>query len=343
MTRKKPSIADLERKIEELKELSRLDGIDLSEEVARLEEKLRELRAKERPSAPTAPEEPDDWERVKLARHPKRPYTLDYLERLMEDFYELRGDRLYGDDPAMVAGLARFEGRTVVVVGHQKGRTLEENQRRNFGMPHPEGYRKALRAMKLAERFGFPVFSFVDTAGAYPGIGAEERHIGGALAQNIYEMFRLRVPLVVAILGEGGSGGALGIGVGDRVLMLENAIYSVISPEGCAAILWRDRAKAPEAARALKLTAPHLLELGVIDEIVPEPPGGAHTDYDRAATLLKEALVRHLEELEPLDPDERIARRHEKFRALGVYEELPEAAGRSAARGKKARQGKRKG
>lgn len=343
MTRKKPSVADLERKIEELKELSRLDGIDLSEEIAKLEEKLRKLRSAERPAAPAGPEALDDWERVKLARHPQRPYTLDYVERLMEDFYELRGDRLYGDDPALVTGLARFEGRTVVVVGHQKGRTLEENRRRNFGMPHPEGYRKALRAMKLAERFGFPILSFVDTAGAYPGIGAEERHIGGALAQNIYEMFRLRVPVVVTIIGEGGSGGALGIGVGDRVLMLENAIYSVISPEGCAAILWRDRAKAPEAARALKLTAPHLLELGIIDEIVPEPPGGAHTDYDRAAKLLREALLRRLEELEALDPEERVAQRHEKFRAMGVYEELPTAGDPATPKPKKARQGKRKG
>ena len=337
MTRQRASIAELERKIEELKELSRLDGLDLSEEIAKLEEKLRRLRSADPAAASRAQpraEGIDDWERVKLARHPQRPYTLDYVERLMDDFYELRGDRLYGDDPAIVAGLARFAGRTVVVVGHQKGRTLEENQRRNFGMAHPEGYRKALRAMKLAERFGFPIFTFVDTAGAYPGIGAEERHIGGALAQNIYEMFRLRVPVVVTILGEGGSGGALGIGVGDRILMLENAIYSVISPEGCAAILWRDRSKAPEAARALKLTAPHLLELGVIDEIVPEPPGGAHTDYDRAARLLEEALLRHLDALEDLDPEERVAQRHAKFQALGVYEELSEAAPPPAAGGK---------
>ncbi len=347
--KEKPSIRALERKIAELKELSRLDGIDLSEEIARLEEKLRGLRsAAEGASALTVPSETgdrsegaiDDWERVKLARHPQRPYTLDYVERLMEDFYELRGDRLYGDDPAMVAGLARFEGRTVVVVGHQKGRTLEENQRRNFGMPHPEGYRKALRVMKLAERFGFPILSFVDTAGAYPGIGAEERHIGGALAQNIYEMFRLRVPIVVTVIGEGGSGGALGIGVGDRVLMLENAIYSVISPEGCAAILWRDRAKAPEAARALKLTAPHLLELGVIDEVVPEPPGGAHTDPDRAAERLRSALQRHLEAVESLDPDERIAARHRKFQSIGIYEELPAAGSQEASAVGKGRSGR---
>jgi len=312
----KPTLEALRRKIEELKALNGLNGLDLSEEIARLEAKVRELRGR--------PAEPDDWERVQLARHPKRPQTLDYVERLMDDFYELRGDRLFGDDPAIVTGLARFEGRTVVVVGHQKGRTLDEKKRRNFGMPHPEGYRKALRAMKLAERFGFPILSFIDTPGAYPGVGAEERHIGGALAQNIYEMFRLRVPIVVTVIGEGGSGGALGLGVGDRVLMLENAIYSVISPEGCAAILWRDRAKAPEAARALKLSAPHLLELGVIDEVVPEPPGGAHTDPDAAARALKAALVRHLSEVERLDPDERVTARHRRFRGIGVYEELDE-------------------
>ncbi len=321
----KPTLGELQRKIEELKTLSELDGVDLSEEIARLEAKVRELQKQLlEASKPSKPKELDDWERVKLARHPQRPYTLDYIERLMEDFYELRGDRLYGDDPAMVTGLARFEGRTVVVVGQQKGRTLEEKKRRNFGMPHPEGYRKALRAMKLAERFGFPVISFVDTPGAYPGIGAEERNIGGALAQNIYEMFRLQVPIVVAVIGEGGSGGALGIGVGDRVLMLENAIYSVISPEGCAAILWRDRGKAPEAAQALKLSAPHLLRLGVIDEIVPEPPGGAHNDYDAAARALRDALVRHLSELEGLAPDEMLKKRHQRFQRIGVYEELDE-------------------
>ncbi len=310
---------ELEKKIAELKELSRIDGLDLSEEIARLEAKLADLRAA------ALPKEIDEWERVKLARHPKRPFTLDYLERIMEDYYELRGDRLYGDDRAMVSALARFEGRTVVIVGHQKGRTPEENRERNFGMAHPEGYRKALRAMRLAERFGFPIFSFINTPGAYPGVGAEERHIGGALAQNIYEMFQLEVPIVVSIIGEGGSGGALGIGVGDRILMMENAIYSVISPEGCAAILWRDRAKAPEAARALKLTAEHLRALGVIDEVIPEPPGGAHHDYDAAAQALRQALKRHLEEVETLKPQERRARRRQKFLAMGIYEELAEA------------------
>lgn len=319
----KPSAAipihELEKKIEELKKLSQADGIDLSEEIGQLAAKLELLRAA------SIPKELDDWERLKLARHPKRPFTLDYLERIMEDYYELRGDRLYGDDRAIVAALARFAGRTVLAIGHQKGRTVEENRARNFGMAHPEGYRKALRAMKLAERFGFPVLSFIDTPGAYPGIGAEERHIGGALAENIYEMFRLRVPIIVAIIGEGGSGGALGIGVGDRILMMENAIYSVISPEGCAAILWRDRAKAPDAARALKLTAKHLQELGVIDEVIPEPPAGAQSDYEAASRSLQQALLRHLEELEALDTPELLRLRRLKFQAMGIYEELAEA------------------
>lgn len=313
------SIHELEKKIEELKALSRMDGIDLSDEISRLKAKLEALRT------PTIPKELDDWERVKLARHPKRPFTLDYLERIMDDYCELRGDRLYGDDRAIVTALARFEGQTVVAVGTQKGRTAEENRERNFGMAHPEGYRKALRAMKLAQRFQFPILSFIDTPGAYPGIASEERHIGGALAQNIYEMFQLRVPIVVAILGEGGSGGALGIGVGDRVLMMENAIYSVISPEGCAAILWRDRVKAPEAARALKVTARHLKDLKVIDEVIPEPPGGAQSDYDAAAEALKQALLRNLEEIAAFDTIEMLRRRRQKFQAMGVYEELAEA------------------
>lgn len=314
----KPSASskELEKKIEELKEFSRVDGIDLSEEISRLKAKLEALHAT------AIPKELDDWERVKLARHPQRPFTLDYLARVMEDYYELRGDRYYGDDRAMVTALARLEGRTVVVIGHQRGRTADENRERNFGMAHPEGYRKALRAMRLAERFGFPILSFIDTQGAYPGIGSEERNIGGALAQNMYEMFQLRVPIVVTIIGEGGSGGALGIGVGDRVLMLENAIYSVISPEGCAAILWRDRTKAREAARALKLTAKRLLELRVIDEVIPEPAGGAQNDYEAAAHSLQQALRRHLMEMETIETEEMLRIRRQKFQAMGVYEEL---------------------
>ncbi len=310
-------IEELQRQIHRLKELSR-NGLDLSEEIARLEAKLAALQT---PHTPPAPPELDDWERVKLARHPQRPYTLDYIKLIMEDFYELHGDRLYGDDAAIVAGLARFAGETVVVVGTQKGRDAQENVRRNFGMPHPEGYRKALRVMKLAERFQFPIFTLIDTPGAYPGIGAEERNIGGALAHNIYEMFHLRVPIIVTIIGEGGSGGAIALGVGDRVLMLENAIYSVITPEGCAAILFRDAKKAPQAARALKLTARHLLEFGVIDEVIPEPPGGAHLDPPRAAQALGEAWQRHLRAVKGITPERLVQLRAERFRALGVFEE----------------------
>jgi acetyl-CoA carboxylase carboxyl transferase subunit alpha len=327
------AIEELQRQIERLRELSR-DGLDLSEEIARLEAKLARLRQTSsgqalldvhRAAAGGTANSPDEvWERVKLARHPQRPYPLDYIKLIMEDFYELHGDRLFGDDAAIVAGLARFEGRTVVVVGTQKGRDATENVRRNFGMPHPEGYRKALRVMKLGERFGFPILTFIDTPGAYPGIGAEERNIGGALAQNIYEMFQLQVPIIVTICGEGGSGGAIALGVGDRILMLENAIYSVITPEGCAAILFRDAQKAPQAAQALKLTAQHLLPLGIIDEIVPEPPGGAHLDYRGAAHALAAALARHLRELCHIPVQQLLEGRAARFRALGIFEELRE-------------------
>ncbi len=310
-------IEDLQNKVQELKALGARDGIDLSEEIERLEARLQSLRP-----SPTA--EPGEWGIVKLARHPQRPYTLDYLTRIMDEVYELRGDRLYGDDQAVVAGLGRFAGRTVAFVGTQRGRSLEENQQRNFGMPHPEGYRKALRVMELADRFGFPIFSFIDTPGAYPGVGAEERNIGGALAQNIYAMFQLRVPILVTIIGEGGSGGALGLAVGDRILMLENAIYSVITPEGCAGIIWRDRAKAPEAARALKLTAADLLELRVIDRVITEPPGGAHTNWDETARSVKSALDEGLRELLNLEVAELLAQRAAKFQSMGIYKELAE-------------------
>lgn len=312
---------DLQNKVQELKALGARDGIDLSEEIERLEARLQSLR-------PSFSEEKREWGIVKLARHPQRPYTLDYLTRIMDEIYELRGDRLYGDDQAVVTGLGRVAERTVVFVGTQRGRSLEENQQRNFGMPHPEGYRKALRVMELADRFGFPIFSFIDTPGAYPGVGAEERNIGGALAQNIYAMFRLRVPILVTIIGEGGSGGALGLAVGDRILMLENAIYSVITPEGCAGIIWRDRAKAPEAARALKLTAPDLLELGVIDRIIAEPSGGAHTNWDETARAVKGALDEALAELLPLGIPELLAQRAAKFQGMGIYKELAEVGDR---------------
>lgn len=325
MADKGPSMDEIRKAIRELKELSQQDGVDLSEEIGRLEAKLAALGDGEPEEASPEVESNPDWEVVKLARHPKRPSTLDYLERVTDDHFELRGDRMYADDRAIVTALARVEEQTVVVIGHQKGHSAEENRERNFGMPHPEGYRKALRAMRLAERFGFPVLSLVDTPGAYPGIGAEERNIGGALAENIYEMFKLRVPIVVTVLGEGGSGGALGIGVGDRVLMMENATYSVISPEGCAAIIWRDRAQAPEAARALKLTAPHLIDFGVIDEIVAEPEGGAHRDPDGAAQALKAVICRHLSHLDEVPAETMLERRRERFERIGRFEELSEA------------------
>jgi acetyl-CoA carboxylase carboxyl transferase subunit alpha len=316
-------IVELERKIQELKAFNE-EGLDLSAEIEKLEAKLDALKAQLLPAQTTLGE----WEQVKLARHPKRPYTLDYIRLMMDEFYELHGDRIFADDAAIVAGLALFEGETVVVVGHQKGRDVTENIRRNFGMAHPEGYRKAWRVLKLAERFGFPVVSFIDTPAAYPGTGAEERNIGGAIAQNIYAMFQLRAPIVVAVIGEGGSGGALGLGVGDRVLMLEHAIYSVIPPEGCAAILFREAGKAPEAAQAMKVSAPTLLELSVIDEIIREPGEGAHTDPETTAAQLKDAIRRHLKALERLPIETLLEQRTAKFQAMGVFEELEETHAR---------------
>ncbi len=272
-------------------------------------------------------------ERVKLARHEARPYTLDFVSFLFEGFSEIHGDRRFADDPAIVCGMARFHGEPVLVVGHQKGRTVTQRQFRNFGMPKPEGYRKALRAMKLAEKFGRPVFTFIDTMGAYPGIDAEERGQAEAIALNLREMARLRVPLIVTITGEGGSGGALAIGVGDVILMLENAIYSVISPEGCAAILWKDASRADRAAEALKLTAPDLLELGVIDRIVPEPEGGAHADHRRSAEILDRYLVESLASLKDLPMDELLDRRYRKFRLMGQFIEVSEDVMRSLTAG----------
>lgn len=313
--------AALRTSLEQLKKLNQEQGLDLSHEIANIERKLAQLGAGD-----ALVQHPSDWERVKLARHPQRPHAQDYIERVFAGFYELHGDRLFGDDGAIMAGLAQFEGQTVAIVAQQKGRDLKENQSRNYGLAHPEGYRKAQRIMKLAERFGFPVVTLIDSAGAFPGKAAEERNIGGALAHSLYTLCTLQVPIVVAIIGEGNSGGAIAIGVGDRVLILENAYYSVITPEGCAAILWRDRAKAPEVAQALKLTAPHLLEFGIVDEIVPEPAGGAHADPDQAAALLKEALRRALEQVSAVDCKALLERRFARYQAYGVYEELPEAA-----------------
>jgi acetyl-CoA carboxylase carboxyl transferase subunit alpha len=304
-------IAELEKKIRDMKEVEPRGGADLSQEIRKLEKRAEKLRQDiYRHLTP--------WQRVQLARHPGRPFTLDYIHRLMDDFVELHGDRRFADDRAIVSGLAFYRKRPVVVAGHQKGRNTEENLRRNFGMAHPEGYRKALRIFLLAAKFDRPVIVLIDTMGAYPGIGAEERGQAEAIATNLKVMSQLPVPIVVAIIGEGASGGALGIGIGDRILMLENAWYSVISPEGCAAILWRDRSQAPKAAEALKLTAQDLMGQGIIDAIVPEPLGGAHRDMDAAAAALDEALSRSLEELSGLSADDLVAQRLEKFSRMGV-------------------------
>ncbi|MCU1265023.1 MAG: Acetyl-coenzyme carboxylase carboxyl transferase subunit alpha [Acidobacteria bacterium] len=258
-------------------------------------------------------------DRVKLARHDDRPYTLDFVERLFEDFVEIHGDRRFADDPAIVCGFARFHGLPVVVVGHQKGRDTKQRGYRNFGMPKPEGYRKAMRAMKLADKFGRPILTFVDTPGAYPGIDAEERGQAEAIAYNLREMAKLKVPVIVTIIGEGGSGGALAIAVGDQVMMLENATYSVITPEGCAAILWKDSAQADQAAAGLRLTAQHLLKEGIVDRIIDEPAEGAHTDHDAAARFLDAALTRQLAEAVSLGQDERLSRRYSKLRKFGRW------------------------
>jgi acetyl-CoA carboxylase carboxyl transferase subunit alpha len=286
-----------------------------------LEEIHRRLQESGAGNLTAEPGTPNAWDRVKLARHANRPYTLDYIALLFTTFFEIHGDRRFGDDPAMVAGFADYHGDPCVVIGHQKGRTTKQRQHRNFGMPKPEGYRKALRVMKLAEKFHRPVFCLIDTPGAYPGIDAEERGQAEAIAYNLREMAKLRVPVIVAVTGEGGSGGALAIGMGDRVLMLENAIYSVISPESCSAILWRDQAHAEEAARALRLTAPDLLDFGLIDQIVPEPEGGAHMNHEEAGSLLDASLSDALRSVRDLSCEERIARRYDKFRKMGEFED----------------------
>ncbi|HXV67688.1 MAG TPA: acetyl-CoA carboxylase carboxyltransferase subunit alpha [Nitrospira sp.] len=265
------------------------------------------------------------WQRTQVARHPQRPSTLDYIAELSRDFLEFHGDRAFGDDRAIVGGFARFNDRTVMIIGHQKGRTLKERMQRNFGMPNPEGYRKALRLMKMAEKFNRPILTFIDTPGAYPGIGAEERGQAEAIARNLFVMARLTVPIISVVIGEGGSGGALALGLSDRVLMLEHSVYSVISPEGCAAILWDDPAKIPDAAAALKMTAKDLLELGIIDDIIPEPLGGAHRDPKSVCTLVGKALTNQLFDLADLPTDQLIARREEKYRKMGAVNGLPAA------------------
>jgi acetyl-CoA carboxylase carboxyl transferase subunit alpha len=308
-------LVELERRLEELSQ--RATTPEEQQELTALKQRVERLR--EQVVRPVTA-----MDRVRLARHPDRPYTLDFVAWIFEDFLEIHGDRRFADDPAIVCGLARFHGEPVLVVGHQKGRDFKQRQLRNFGMPKPEGYRKALRAMKLAEKFHRPIFSFVDTPGAYPGVDAEERGQAEAIAYNLREMARLRVPIVVTITGEGGSGGALAIAVGDVILMLENAIYSVISPEGCAAILWKDAGKADLAAEALKLTAQDLAALGVVDRVVPEPPGGAHTNPRQMAEILDRFLVDALAEVRDLPIEELLERRYRKFRVMGQYVELSE-------------------
>jgi acetyl-CoA carboxylase carboxyl transferase subunit alpha len=294
-------------------------GISFEEEIQLIEKKLEETRRQIFLNL-------TPWQRVQLARHPRRPYALDYIQKTFTDFQELHGDRLYAEDRAMVCGFAKLGERHVLVVGTQKGRDTKENILRNFGSAHPEGYRKALRLMRLANKFGLPIITLIDTAGAYPGVGAEERHIAEAIAVNLREMTLLEVPIIATVIGEGGSGGALGIGVADRVLMLENSYYSVISPEGCAAILWKDRANAPKAAAALRITAKDLLELKLVDEVVPEPLGGAHTDVNAIAETLKLHLIKNLEAVLALPVAERLIKRYEKFRAHGHFQEKMEAS-----------------
>jgi acetyl-CoA carboxylase carboxyl transferase subunit alpha len=301
----------LRERLSRLKNVSLLGGARLSGELERLQRQLDRIGAE--------PTDENIWRSVQLARHEQRPYTLDYVARMLDDWFELHGDRADGDDGAMVAGLGKLDGRTVVLVGQQKGRDIQERTRRQFGMPYPEGYRKAMRAFELAERLRFPVISLVDTPGAYPGVAAEQHGQGGAIARSQAVMARLTVPTVACVIGEGGSGGAIAIALADRVLMQENAIYSVISPEGCAAILWRDASQAQKAAAAFKPDAAHCLELGVIDAIVPEPEGGAHTDHDRAAALLAESLRESLEELGATPGEELRRRRRARFRSLGVF------------------------
>ncbi len=308
-------IAELEKKIEELTLFTSNGNIDLEEEILKLHKKSDQLRA-EIYSRITP------WQKAQISRHPNRPYTLDYIEAMLTDFLEMHGDRAFADDPAIVSGMARLEGMPLVVIGHQKGRTTKEKIYRNFGMPNPEGYRKALRLMRYAERFRKPLLTFIDTPGAYPGIGAEERGQGESIARNLSVMSQLKAPILTVVIGEGGSGGALALGVADRVLMLEHSTYSVISPEGCAAILWNNGSKASEAAELLKITAQDLFQMKVVDEVVEEPIGGAHRDPRRAAELLKEAVSRNLAEIRNVPMDDLVRQRYERLRRIGMFDEI---------------------
>ncbi len=307
-------IVELEKKIEDLGSQAETDGLDLDQEVQRLQARAEKLREEIYSNL-------NAWQRVQISRHPDRPYALDYVKRILSDFTELHGDRLFGDDGAVVGGPARLDGESLMVIGIQSGRDLEERQRRNFGMPHPEGYRKARRLMEMAAKFKMPVLTMVDTSGAYPGVQAEERGQAEAIARNLYEMSHLPVPIVVAITGQAFSGGAIGITVGDRILMMEHGCYTVIVPESCSTILFKSRDRKEEAAEALKLTADDLQQMGIIDRIVPEPFGGAHRNWDEAATVLKRHLLEAMAELRSLDPDELVAQRMDKFAAMARFEE----------------------
>ncbi len=303
-------LIEIEKEIEELKTREKVEKKDFSDEIKELEKKAREIYSGL-----------STWQRVQLARHPERPYTLDYLERIASSFIELHGDRLYADDTSIVGGLSVIDGHSVVVIGQQKGRDTKSNLYRNFGMPNPEGYRKALRLMKLAAKFNKPIVNLIDTPGAFPGKDAEERGISEAIARNMFEMTTLPVPILCIVIGEGSSGGAIAIGVGDKILMLENAIYTVITPEGCASILFRNAKKAIDAAESMKISAQELLELKLIDGIIPEPLGGAHRDYDKMASILKETIIKELDELKKLKPEELIEKRIEKFSKMGFWSE----------------------
>ena len=309
-------IIELERKIEDLKRFSSDKEVNLESEIKKLADKLAKLKDK-------IYDHLTPWQRVQIARHPNRPYTLDYINMILTDFIELHGDRVFGDDKALVAGIAKLNGKKVMVLGHQKGRDTKENIKYNFGCAHPEGYRKALRVMQLADKFSLPIVIFIDTPGAYPGVGAEERGQAQAIALNLREMSNIKSAILAVVIGEGGSGGALGVGIADRILVLENAYYSVISPEGCASILWRDSSKASEAAKSLKLTAEDLTGMGIVDEVVPEPQGGAHKNTEEMISILKEALDRNLKELIPVSVSKRIEARYEKFRKIGKFTKKP--------------------
>lgn len=304
-------LLDIQDKIDHLKDLSKTDSRHL-EEIKKLQKKMEGLQQEIFSKL-------SSWQKTQIARHPQRPNTDDYIAMIFEDFTELHGDRLFGDDKSMITGLARLEGRSVVVIGHQKGKSVKERITRNFGMPHPEGYRKALRMMQMAEKFNKPIITFVDTPGAYPGVGAEERGQSEAIARNLLVMSQLKVPIISVVIGEGGSGGALAISVADRILMLEYSVYSVITPEGCAAILWNDAAKTAEAAEALKMTASDLLQLGMIEEVIPEPAGGAHRDPRKVAEAVGKTVCKLLTTLEAIPPEERLRQRYKRLRKIGAY------------------------